>query len=183
MFDIGFSELLLIGVVALIVIGPERLPKVARMAGAWMGRLNRYVSQVKQEVEREMKLEELRNLQQEMKDTAQKYEVMAKETAREVDDEVRHVTKEIADAGAPAAETPQQAPDGSKGGETVHASAGQADVTKQVSGPQAETTAVSGGQHAHDEGSAAAPGAPNAQGQPQAKAEQPEKHDPPGSAA
>ena len=46
MFDLGFSELLVIGLVALVVIGPERLPKVARSAGQWLGKLNRYVSQV-----------------------------------------------------------------------------------------------------------------------------------------
>ena len=59
MFDIAFSELLIIGVIALIVIGPERLPKVARTAGQWLGKLNRYVSQVKQDIDRDMKLDEL----------------------------------------------------------------------------------------------------------------------------
>lgn len=79
MFDIAFTELLLIGLVALIVIGPERLPKVARMAGTWLGKLNRYVSQVKQDINRDMQLEELRKLQADMKETAQKYEIMARE--------------------------------------------------------------------------------------------------------
>ncbi|MBZ0090945.1 MAG: Sec-independent protein translocase protein TatB [Sulfuricellaceae bacterium] len=63
MFDIGFSELLVIGVVALVVIGPERLPKVARTAGLLLGRMQRYAAQVKAEVDREMKLEELHKLQ------------------------------------------------------------------------------------------------------------------------
>ncbi len=85
MFDIGFSELMLIGVVALVVIGPERLPKVARTAGQWVGRLNRYVSQVKQDIDRDIKLEELRKMQQDMKDTAQRYEIMAGETKRELE--------------------------------------------------------------------------------------------------
>lgn len=85
MFDIAFSELLIIGVVALIVIGPERLPKVARTAGQWLGRLNRYVSQVKQDIDRDIKLEELRKLQQEMQDSAQKYEIMASDTAHQVE--------------------------------------------------------------------------------------------------
>ncbi len=93
MFDIAFSELLVIGVVALVVIGPERLPKVARTAGAWLGRLNRYVSQVKQDIDRDMQLEELRKLQQQMKDTAQKYEVIASETGQELKREVDQVER------------------------------------------------------------------------------------------
>ena len=95
MFDIAFSELLVIGVVALIVIGPERLPKVARMAGQWLGRLNRYVSQVKQDIDRDIRLEELRKMQQDMKDTAQRYEIMAHDTARQVEETVAEETGQI----------------------------------------------------------------------------------------
>jgi sec-independent protein translocase protein TatB len=60
MFDIGFTELLVIGVVALLVIGPERLPKVARTAGHLFGRFQRYVTSVKADIGREMELDELR---------------------------------------------------------------------------------------------------------------------------
>jgi sec-independent protein translocase protein TatB len=67
MFDIGFSELLVIGLVALIVIGPERLPRVARTLGHLAGRLQRYVADVKADINREVELEELRK----MKDTVQ----------------------------------------------------------------------------------------------------------------
>jgi sec-independent protein translocase protein TatB len=66
MFDIGFSELLLIGIVALVVIGPERLPKVARTAGHLFGRMQRYVSDVKADISREMQLDELKKMQEEM---------------------------------------------------------------------------------------------------------------------
>lgn len=79
MFDIAFTELLVIGLVALVVIGPERLPKVARTVGGWLGKLNRYAQQVKDDVNREIKLEELRKMQDEMKATAQKYEILAAE--------------------------------------------------------------------------------------------------------
>ncbi|MGQ9862627.1 MAG: Sec-independent protein translocase protein TatB [Thiobacillaceae bacterium] len=96
MFDIAFSELLVIGIVALIVIGPERLPKVARTAGQWLGRLNRYVAQVKQDIDRDMKLEELRKLQQEMKETAQRYEILADETRREIEQEADQVKRVVA---------------------------------------------------------------------------------------
>jgi sec-independent protein translocase protein TatB len=93
MFDVAFSELLVIGVVALVVIGPERLPKVARTAGAWLGRLNRYVAQVKQDIDRDMQLEELRKLQAQMQETAQKYEVIAAETGQELKREVDQVER------------------------------------------------------------------------------------------
>lgn len=62
MFDVGFQELLLIGVVALIVVGPERLPKLARVAGMWLGRARRTLSSVKQEIDRELKAEELKEV-------------------------------------------------------------------------------------------------------------------------
>ncbi len=68
MFDIGFSELLVIAVVALIVIGPERLPKVARTAGLLSGRLRRYVNDIKADISREMQLDELKKMQQDVAD-------------------------------------------------------------------------------------------------------------------
>jgi sec-independent protein translocase protein TatB len=59
MIDLGLSKLAIIGVVALIVIGPEKLPKVARMAGTLYGRAQRYLHEVKSEVSREIELDEL----------------------------------------------------------------------------------------------------------------------------
>jgi sec-independent protein translocase protein TatB len=60
MFDIGFLELVLVGIVALLVLGPERLPTAARTAGKWVGKARRMVSQVSQEIDRELKADELR---------------------------------------------------------------------------------------------------------------------------
>jgi len=74
MFDIGFSELMVIAVVALIVIGPERLPKVARTLGHLFGRMQRYVNDVKADISREMELDELRKLQTSMQDAARSFE-------------------------------------------------------------------------------------------------------------
>lgn len=71
MFDISFSELMVIAVVALIVIGPEKLPKVARTAGAFFGRMQRFVAQVKDEVNRESRFQELQQLQEEVKSSLQ----------------------------------------------------------------------------------------------------------------
>ncbi len=70
MIDLGLSKLAIIGVVALVVIGPEKLPKVARMAGTLYGRAQRYLHEVKSEVSREIELEELRNLQKNVQEQA-----------------------------------------------------------------------------------------------------------------
>ena len=74
MFDVGFSEMLMIGIVALVVIGPERLPKVARTAGLLLGRMRRYVSDIKADINREMQLEELKKLQAQVEDSARSIE-------------------------------------------------------------------------------------------------------------
>lgn len=62
MFDMGFTELMLIGIVALVVIGPERLPGVARTAGKYVGRLKRFMTTVKADVEQELRADELRQI-------------------------------------------------------------------------------------------------------------------------
>lgn len=74
MFDIGFSELLVIGIVALVVIGPERLPKVARTLGHLLGRAQRYVNDVKSDINREIQLDELKKLQTQVTESARSLE-------------------------------------------------------------------------------------------------------------
>ena len=74
MIDLGISKLALIGAVALVVIGPERLPKVARTAGALLGRAQRYIADVKAEVSREIELEELRKMRTEFEEAARNVE-------------------------------------------------------------------------------------------------------------
>jgi sec-independent protein translocase protein TatB len=71
LFDIGFTEMMIIAVVALVVIGPERLPKVAKQVGEWVGKLRRYVDDVKGDFNRQVELEELRNLKKQVTDAAQ----------------------------------------------------------------------------------------------------------------
>jgi len=71
LFDVSFSELMVIAVVALLVIGPEKLPKVARTVGAFIGRMQRYMTQVKEEINREVRFEELQKLQQEIKQSVE----------------------------------------------------------------------------------------------------------------
>jgi len=74
MFDVGFSELMVIAVVALVVIGPERLPKVARTLGHLFGRLQRYVNDVKADISREMELDELRKFKDQFEEAAHSVE-------------------------------------------------------------------------------------------------------------
>jgi len=83
-FDVGFSELMVIAVVALIVIGPERLPRVARTLGHLFGRLQRYVNDVKADINREIELEELRKVQDDVRDAARGFETSVNGTVNSV---------------------------------------------------------------------------------------------------
>jgi sec-independent protein translocase protein TatB len=74
MFDIAFTELMVIGVVALIVIGPEKLPRMARTVGHLAGKLQRYVSDVKADINREMELEDLRKMRDSMQQAASEFQ-------------------------------------------------------------------------------------------------------------
>lgn len=89
MIDLGLSKLALIGVVALVVIGPEKLPKVARMAGSLFGRAQRYINEVKSEVSREIELEELRKMQQEVQAAAQEVEQSVSQTLAQTGSELQ----------------------------------------------------------------------------------------------
>jgi sec-independent protein translocase protein TatB len=83
MFDISFSELFLIGIVALVVIGPERLPKVARALGVMVGRAQRYVNDIKVELQREANFDEIKKMQEDARESAMKLEAELKTKAME----------------------------------------------------------------------------------------------------
>ncbi|MEX8496654.1 MAG: Sec-independent protein translocase protein TatB [Leptothrix ochracea] len=85
MLDIGFSKLFIIGGIALVVIGPERLPKVARMVGTMLGRAQRYVADVKSEVSRSIELEELNKARQAFESAAHDVQRGAQELHQDVD--------------------------------------------------------------------------------------------------
>ncbi len=107
MFDIGFSEIVVIAVVALIVIGPERLPKTARTLGHLFGRLQRYVSEVKADINRELELDELRKLQTQVQSAAREFETSMSNVARDVETGVRDVEAQLnaAGSGSPASQS------------------------------------------------------------------------------
>jgi sec-independent protein translocase protein TatB len=95
MFDIGFSELLVIGIVALVVIGPERLPRVARTLGVLFGRLQRYVTQVKSDINREMDLSEINRVKSEFEGAARSFKQDIETTASKTEQELREAQSSI----------------------------------------------------------------------------------------
>lgn len=112
MFDIAFSELIVIGIVALIVIGPDKLPKIARTAGHLFGRAQRYVNDVKSDIHRELQLEEMRKLEDEIRQNTQ-HEGAALYKAGQV---IRHDMPQTDDAAlqqlaaTPAGHMPEPSP-------------------------------------------------------------------------
>ncbi|MEJ1297677.1 MAG: Sec-independent protein translocase protein TatB [Candidatus Sedimenticola sp. (ex Thyasira tokunagai)] len=86
MFDVGFFEILILGVVALLVVGPERLPKLAHTAGKWMGKGRSMISSVKAEIEKEIKAEELKEILEKQKQELNPLEEVIEETSSAVRD-------------------------------------------------------------------------------------------------
>ncbi|MDP2879475.1 MAG: Sec-independent protein translocase protein TatB [Sulfuricella sp.] len=112
MFDFSFFELVVIGVVALIVVGPERMPKVARAAGLLFGRAQRYVSEVKADINNQLKLDELRKIEADMRAKASTAEHLIIEETQHVEQEFRGVAESAILAapsqGDAAAEKPNE---------------------------------------------------------------------------
>jgi len=106
MLDISFSEIAVIGAVALVVLGPERLPKVARTAGHLFGRLQRYVNGVKADIAREMEGSELAKIKQEVQDAARSFEQTVQKHAGDVESEAKliqtHTETLAANTSSPA---------------------------------------------------------------------------------
>lgn len=85
MFDVGFQEIVLIGVIALLIIGPERLPSVARSVGLWVGKMQRFVAGVKSDIHNELKTDELRNLLSNQEDQIRELKDMVNETRTDLE--------------------------------------------------------------------------------------------------
>ena len=95
MFDMGFTELMLIGVVGLVVIGPERLPGVARTAGKYFGKLKRFVSSVKADVESELRADELREILSKQQDELNSLRDAVGDVGKDVNSEVNGVVDSL----------------------------------------------------------------------------------------
>jgi sec-independent protein translocase protein TatB len=121
MFDMGFTELMLIGIVALVVIGPERLPGVARTAGKYVGRLKRFMTTVKADVEQELRADELRQILSEQQKELDSLKDTISEAGRDiekdvgVDEAVEHSEAVVASVSA------ESSPDESRSAEPVSA--------------------------------------------------------------
>lgn len=111
MFDIGFSELMLIGVVALVVIGPERLPAVARTLGHLFGRLQRYVNDVKADISREIELDELKKFKNQFEEAAQSVESSVRAEVTGAEATFDSIAAEVNPGEPGAAEAVQGAPE------------------------------------------------------------------------
>ena len=107
MFDLGFSELMVIAVVALVVIGPERLPRVARTMGHLAGRLQRYVADVKADINREVELDELRKMRDSVKSAASDLETSVRSEMDKTESELNAAAE--GSPAAPAVEEKQKA--------------------------------------------------------------------------
>ena len=106
MFDIGFQELVLISVIALIVVGPERLPKMARTLGLWSGKIRYYVNQVKNDIDREVRAQELKELLDKPAAELKDLSSVAEETKGALDEAkaaIETIPTDVSTANEPAA--------------------------------------------------------------------------------
>lgn len=110
MFDVGFSELIVIAMVALVVIGPERMPGVARTVGALVGRAQRYVNQLKADIQSEVDLDEFKRIKSTFYDAAKSIEQSVSQARDELDATAESINQSIAvqseTPAAVAVETP-----------------------------------------------------------------------------
>ncbi len=154
MFDISFTELMVIGMIALVVIGPERLPKVARTIGHLLGRAQRYVNDVKTDIKREMDAGDLNNIKNQFEEAASTMKASLDDASKTIGNPLLEAQKAVENAGKSlqssmvdfegyeppeaAAQTADKAP---AGVETAAKPAGptpaSADVTDQVTSPEA----------------------------------------------
>lgn len=106
MIDFGFDKLALIGAVALIVIGPEKLPRVARTVGHMLGKAQRYVADVKAEVNRSIELDELKKMKTQFEDAARDVEKGVSESVQQANDSLQTSWSELQSPPVDAADRP-----------------------------------------------------------------------------
>ena len=111
MFDFGFSEMLVIGTIALVVLGPERLPAVARTAGEWIGKAQRFVAQVKSDIDRETELSELKRIQEEAKALADDVKSTVEKSAADIEKNVQSAADDAKKAADDAGKALKEAED------------------------------------------------------------------------
>ena len=129
MFDIGFSELIVIGIVTLVVVGPERMPRVARTAGLLLGRVQRYVNGVKADISREIQLDELKRLQSEMQESARSFEQSMNQEIKAIEANVQESVDSVESSIQQIAERVNDTPASSETTETAVAALAETSET------------------------------------------------------
>lgn len=97
MFDMGFQEVVLIGIIALIIIGPERLPSVARSIGLWVGKMQRFVAGVKSDIANELQTDELRSMLSSQEDQIRELKNMVNETKSDLEKTAQQAQKSVSE--------------------------------------------------------------------------------------
>ncbi|AOV18175.1 twin arginine-targeting protein translocase TatB [Acidihalobacter aeolianus] len=115
MFDSGFSELLLIMVVALVVVGPERLPGLVRKVGYWVGRFRRYANTVRAEIERELNADELRGMLTRQEDEIRELRDMLRDTRDQMRTNADQIADEVRGVGGQSSEDAAHPPQAEAG--------------------------------------------------------------------
>lgn len=113
MFDISFSELMLIGVVALVVLGPERLPRVARTVGHMFGRAQRYMNDVKSDIQREIDLDEINSIKKQMEDASSSIKDSVNQFSNQIKDPLAEAREAVNDLGRQTEQVAQSISDNS----------------------------------------------------------------------
>ncbi len=162
MFDVSLTELMVIGVVALIVIGPERLPKVARTVGHLLGRAQRYVNDVKSDIQREIELDELRKFKSEMEDAAQGVQQSLNDTHAALQEPVQQFRAELDEVAREASGKPAADAATTPAGPLMQPLAGQAAATPPATTPaEASPEVPAAGSPAAGSPAAGSPAAPD----------------------
>ena len=145
MLDVGLSEMMVIAVVALVVIGPERLPRVARTLGHLFGRMQRYVNDVKADINREIELDELRKFKDQFQDVAQGVENSIRSGVDEAKSDVESAvgltqSDEVAQIEPLAPTSIEPVAPTSAGMESAHLEVGSIHAPVEPSAPSKSTT-------------------------------------------
>ena len=136
MFEIGFAELFLLGVIALLVVGPDRLPALARTVGVWVGRAQRLVGQVRADIEREVRADELRRAAKEYSPTA-----ALSDMKKEMDDFASEVSKPVDRDGEKAESAKSDPSDTAPTGPAATPASGATDTNTALESEPAEPDA------------------------------------------
>ncbi len=138
MFDVGFQEIVLIGIIALLVIGPERLPSVARSVGLWVGKMQRFVAGVKSDLASELKSDELRSLLNSQEDQIRELKQMVNETRTDLERTAKSASDSISQGMDGAVEQVKNAAETARENREKMEEITQAAKTTATSGPFAE---------------------------------------------